>query len=214
MTEKNQELWIQISSGQGPEECALAVRKVFENLSKVALNSGLNLEILDSTSGRKPRAYESLLLNLSGIKADEFIRPWLGTVQWVCESPYRPGYKRKNWFVSVRILSAVSVDLVEVNTEDIQWKAVKASGPGGQHVNTTDSAVQALHRPTGIQVTASEARSQHSNKKRAVEKIKAILSAQMQDARDEHVQKQWLLHKELERGNPVKVFVGKEFRER
>lgn len=205
---------LQITSGQGPEECALAVRKVFETLSKAAARRGLAAEMLDSVPGRSSGTYRSLLLKLSGARAHSFARPWIGTIQWLCESPYRPGHERRSWFVGVSVVSAAAADHIELDTRDIDWKAVRASGPGGQHVNTTDSAVQAIHRPTGIRVTAAEERSQHANKKRALEKIRAVLSARLQDEKDKQAQKQWKMHLELERGSPVKVFAGKEFRER
>lgn len=210
----NQELLLQITSGQGPEEYALAVRKVFEAMSKEAARRGLTAEMLDSVPGRASGTYRSLLLRLSGRKAREFAGPWIGTIQWLCESPYRPGHERRSWFVGVSVHSAASAERLDVDPGDIAWKAVRASGPGGQHVNTTDSAVQAIHRPTGIRVTAAEERSQHANKKRALEKIRSVLSARIKDEKDKQAQKQWKMHLKLERGSPVKVFAGKEFRER
>ena len=89
---------------------------------------------------------------------------------------------------------------------------MRASGPGGQHVNKTDSAVQATHKPTGLQVSASDERSQHANKKRALEKLEAILISRQQESARKQKQQHWQKHGELERGNPVKVFVGKEFK--
>ena len=140
--------------------------------------------------------------------------PWIGTVQWICESPYRPCYKRKNWFIGINTLSSSSEENTSVRPEHIVWKTVKASGPGGQHVNTTDSAVQATHRLSGIRVTSSEGRSQYANKKRAIEKINAILWSRAEEKQRKEAQKRWKTHSELERGNPVKIFVGKEFKQR
>ena len=214
MTQNKKIVLVQITSGQGPNECALAVCKVFERLSKQAKRYGITTEILSSVPARKVGIYDSMLLSMSGRKVNDFIKSWLGTIQWICESPYRPRYKRKNWFVGVHLLPVISVVNLDVKAEDMTWKAVKASGPGGQHVNKTDSAVQAMHHPSGIQVTCSEGRSQHANKKRAFEKISALLLSRMKDKKKKQVHKQWKTHKELERGNPVKVFVGKEFRER
>lgn len=213
MANNNEELWLQITSGQGPEECALAVRRVSETLSKTAVIQGINFEILDSVSSRKSGAYKSMLVSLSGLNVRDFLAPWIGTILWVCESPYRPKYARKNWYVGVAIFPATNLDQVDVDPRDISWKAVKAAGPGGQHVNKTNTAVLAIHRPSGITVTAAEERSQHANKKRAIEKIRAVISTRIESEKANQAQKQWREHNKLERGNPVKTFVGREFME-
>lgn len=213
MRQNQKAILLQITSGQGPNECALAVRKVFDRLLKKAERHGVAVEILDSVPARKINTYDSMLLSLSGNKADDFIKPWLGTIQWICESPYRPRYKRKNWFVGIHLLPYTEAGNADVSPEDVTWKAVKSSGPGGQHVNTTDSTVQATHNPSGIKVTCSEGRSQHANKKRALAKISVILLSRMGEKQKKQAHTKWKAHQELERGNPVKVFVGKEFRE-
>lgn len=214
MTQGDEKIRVRITAGRGPAECALAARKLLERLSKAAARRGVKVEILETAPGRKPETYESVLLSLSGKKATAFIRPWIGTIRWICDSPYRPHHRRKNWYVGVDLATPRTTETIEVHPGDIEWKAVKSSGPGGQHVNTTDSAVQATHRPSGIKVTASEGRSQHANRKRAVEKIRAALSAQAEQEKAKAARRQWQANKGLERGNPVKTFTGKGFRER
>lgn len=214
MSKQYNKAWLQITSGQGPDECALAVRKLVSRIVKDAGAANLTAELLDSVEGRKRGTYSSALLCLSGVKARAFSTAWLGTIQWVCESPYRRGYKRKNWFVGVSVFEVSSFENVVVRSCDVTWKTMRASGPGGQHVNTTDSAVQATHRPTGLQVTASDARSQHANKRLALEKLEVILASRQQEGLAKQKRDYWRKHNELERGNPVKVFVGKAFKER
>jgi len=214
MSKQKAKIWLQITSGQGPDECALAARKLVSVIIKNARAAELSVELLDGIEGRKRGTYSSALIGLSGAKADAFSKAWIGTIQWICESPYRNAYKRKNWFVGVCLIELASCENVAVRSCDVTWKTMRASGPGGQHVNTTDSAVQATHMPTGLQVSAGDARSQHTNKKLALEKLEVILASRQQESLAMQKQDYWRKHRELERGNPVKVFVGKEFKKR
>lgn len=207
-----QSVYLQLTSGQGPQECALAVAKLFEHMKKEAAKQAACLEIVEAVEGAASGTYSSMLIQLTGKGAEVFSAPYVGTIQWICESPYRPKHKRKNWFVGITLVSLAHHDMQEINPADISWKAVKASGPGGQHVNTTDSAVQAHHLPSGVRVTSSEGRSQHDNKKRALEKIRAVLSMRREEEKKENNQQRWQNNNDLERGNPVKVFVGQKFK--
>ncbi|MBP7252647.1 MAG: peptide chain release factor H [Alphaproteobacteria bacterium] len=214
MTAPSSHCWVQISAGQGPDECALAVQLIAHRIVQEASQYALKAEFVDSVAGSRPGTFISALIGLRGSTFDAFIEEWRGTVQWICASPYRPGYKRKNWFVGVEVLAATSTDQSEVNMKDIVFETMRASGPGGQHVNTTDSAVRAIHRPTGTTVVAREERSQHMNKKLAVARIENILEQTQQAALTSERQILWKHHNQLERGNPVRVFEGEKLKER
>lgn len=97
---------VQISAGQGPEECCLAVAKAFEALQKEAARHHCQLQVLEAVEARRPSTYKSLLLSLeaqAGYDDTQWIEAWQGSLQWICESPYRLRYPRKNWFVGVRL---------------------------------------------------------------------------------------------------------------
>ena len=100
-----------------------------------------------------------------------------------------------------------------IHARDVTFDTFRAGGPGGQHHNTTDSAVRATHRPTGLTAAAREERSQHRNKSLALERLHHLMAAQT--AIDEAAQKARHneLHHALERGNPVRCFKGHTFRE-
>jgi len=67
-------------------------------------------------------------------------------------SPFRPEHQRKNWFVGIEVLE--QVENTHFHPRDVKWETMRASGPGGQHVNRTESAVRVTHMPTGIQASA------------------------------------------------------------
>ena len=116
-----------------------------------------------------------------------------GTVLWVSASPFRPHHKRRNWFAGIRRFEADPV--LAFRPEDVEVTVSRSSGPGGQHVNTADTRVQALHRPTGLRTTACEERSQLQNRRLALARLEA---------------EAWRGHRELERGNPAFVIRGRE----
>ena len=205
---------LQLSSGRGPVECEMAVGKLRDKIEGSADQQKVTCQRIDETAGQQRGAYSSVVLEVSGLDAQKYSEGWLGTIQWVCESPYRRGAKRKNWFVGVSLLDENGDNSQSINNDDLVWKTVKASGPGGQHVNKTDSAVQLTHKPTGIQVRASSERSQHANKKTALEKLETHLKNIASQEEAQFEKHKWSENLQVERGSPVKVFYGMEFKEK
>ena len=153
MTDRKQEVWLQVTAGQGPSECAWAVVRVLEQIQREATLASLEFRTIKIEPG--PGTAQSALISISG-DADlkGFANSWRGTVQWTARSPFRPAHKRKNWFVGIDILEPV--DETGFNVKEVRWETMRASGPGGQHVNRTESAVRVTHLPTGVQATAME----------------------------------------------------------
>lgn len=204
---------VQITAGQGPEECCLGVAKAWQALQTEAKRHACRLELVESVSAARISNYKSLLLSLEGEHANSstaWIQEWQGSVQWICESPYRLRHPRKNWFIGVRLFKSEE----RAADHTISYQACRASGPGGQHVNKTDSAIRATHLASGISVKVQTERSQYANKKLA-----QLLIAQKLAERDEQQALQQnrdrrLSHLELERGGAGLVFVGPEFKRR
>ena len=99
-----------------------------------------------------------------------------GSVLWICKSPYRPGHKRKNWYVDVSILDQVP----RISEERmVRFETFCSGGKGGQHVNKVETGVRIIHVPTGISVVSTEARSQGTelNDETAPADYAAILDA-------------------------------------
>lgn len=204
--------FLQISAGQGPDECCWVVGRVAETLQKEGKKAGIEVQVVEQTpAGTSRSLYQSLLLKLEGEDLSSFSKKWTGTIQWIGESLFRPGHKRKNWFVGVQPYNPPAD--VAVSEKDLIIQRVRASGPGGQKVNKTSSAVRIIHQPSGISIKAQDQRSQSKNydaaRQRLVERIRQThrqLQEEAQSALREN-------HTSLERGNPVRIFKGKRFQE-
>lgn len=210
----SEKFWLQITSGRGPAECQIAVAKLADVLAKEARKAGLACEVLDLVEGRERGTALSALLSLEGEGARNFGAKSRGSVLWICASPLRPGHKRKNWFVGVQMLAPPETGTAEFRAVDVVFEAMRASGPGGQHVNKTESAVRAIHRPTGFVATAREERSQVMNKKLALARLAGILAEGIESAKAVAERDRWAQHDVLERGRPVRTFEGPSFKER
>ena len=199
------EIWLQVSAGQGPAECAWAVVKTVEEMEREAGRLGLGFRAALEPGPRAGTA-QSALVSLTGEASalEAFAGSWHGTVQWIARSPFRPEHQRKNWFVGVARLDPV--EETRYQPAELRWETMRASGPGGQHVNRTESAVRVSHVPTGVQATAAEERSQHRNRKlalaRLAEKLEELNAARTAAAQEER----WRAHRKLERGNAMRVF--------
>ncbi len=205
---------LQLTANTGPEECCLAVRKALQVLLRECADTGVSAEVLEDVPGEKPGNLRSVLLALEGDAAPAAALRWRGSVQWSCSSPYRPGHKRKNWFIGAEVFEPDVPNAGEaLRDKDLRFETLRASGPGGQHVNKTDSAVRATHLPTGLSVKVQTERSQHANKRLA----RALLAHKLTSAAAEDAQtaraERWLQHHGVERGNPTRQFKGEGFRE-
>jgi len=96
--------------------------------------------------------------------------------------------------------------------QDIRFETLRASGPGGQHVNKTESAVRAIHVPTGLTTVSQEQRSQRANKRIARRKLWVLLDARRSDGAADEKQARWQQHHALERGNAVRTYHGAGFK--
>ncbi len=192
---------LQLSAGQGPAECELAVGLLLQAL----LAEFPALRVEEAAPGRHPGTYRSCLLTGEG-------EPPLpeGTIQWICPSPYRPGHKRKNWFVDVS--PAGETAPVVFDAAQIRFETFRSGGKGGQHVNKVETGVRAVHLPTGLAVASTAARSQQMNKRLALDRLCSLLA--QRNAADAEALKACnrLEHYRLERGNPLRVYEGPAFK--
>jgi len=198
---------LQISSAQGPLECQLAVAKALRRLQEEAAAAGLTVTVLELVDGDRAGTLRSVFLELDGEQAHMLATRWVGTLQWVCASPFRPRHARKNWFIGVESCAPMPPP----GDSEVRFEAIRARGPGGQHVNKTSSAIRATHLASGISVRVESERSQHANKRMALQ----LLAWRLQQQAEEHAARQRhdrrMQHHAVERGNPTRVFRGEAF---
>ncbi|PQJ10816.1 peptide chain release factor H [Flavipsychrobacter stenotrophus] len=194
---------IQITSGRGPVECCRVVARLQEMMLKQAKQYGITFTVLSNTKGELAGTLQSAVIQAEGNTLSAFTKEWQGTVQWIAQSPYRKMHKRKNWFAGVEIFDPMQQ--LKWNINDVRLDTCRSSGPGGQNVNKVETAVRGTHIPSGIQVLASDSRSQLQNKKLCLERLEAKVLAWQTTQLTALQQTQWQEHNILERGNPVKV---------
>lgn len=213
---QNNRCWLQLSAGKGPLECSFLAAKVLKIIEKELIQNNINFKVLDIQEDEKAHCYKSVLLSLEGQKGEEwllkdFLSRWAGTVKWQCQSPFRPKHKRKNWFMGIEAFT--EPDKLSWNEQDIKVELYRSSGPGGQHVNKTETAVRVTHIPTGFRAIAQEERSQRMNLALAKLRLMQELSDYNIKIEREQNQQKWQKHQDLERGNPKITFVGLNFSE-
>ncbi len=204
---------LQLTANTGPEECCLAVRKALAQLLRECDGAKVHAELLEQVPSEVPGNFRSVLLALEGDAAGTLAKRWRGSVLWICPSPYRPGHKRKNWFIGVEVFEtdAPGATGEPLYDKDLRFETLRASGPGGQHVNKTDSAVRATHVPSGLSVKVQTERSQHANKRLARALLAHKLAAQADDAASAARNQRWRQHHGVERGNAARAFRGEGF---
>lgn len=202
-------IYLQLSTGQSPAECQFFAKHIFHKILREAEKADLSTDIISEM----PSKYGllSAVVAISGSRETEFAARWLGSLQWIAKSPFRPNHLRKNWFIAVSRLPELPA-LPE--NDEIRVETCRAGGKGGQHVNKTESAVRAVHLSTGVAVRVESERSQHANKKRALQLLAMKLAEHLSQQNQRYQQNQHSQLYQLERGNAVRVFHGMDFVEK
>ena len=201
--------WLQITSGQGPVECQRFVAYLAKEILADATTRGLDCRLIENSPGEQRETLRSALLSLDGDQIAAFTSCWEGTIKWICPSPYRRHHRRKNWYAGVRKIAPS--DTPSWSASALRIDTMRSSGPGGQHVNKTSSAVRVTHLPTGLSVVAQQERSQHRNRSLALAQLALIFEQSAQNIRNEKQQELWLNHWQLERGKETRVYNGPKF---
>ncbi len=198
--------FLEINSGAGGTESCDWASMLARMYVRWSEQHGYKVELLAETSGEEA-GIKSAAYRISGPNAYGWLKSESGVHRLVRISPFDSAARRHTSFSSIWVYPVVDEDIeVDINTSDLRVDTYRSSGAGGQHVNTTDSAVRITHIPTGIVVTSSE-KSQHQNRANAMAALKSRLYQIELDRRNASIQEAHEAKGDAGWGNQIRSYV-------
>ncbi|MDP5215993.1 peptide chain release factor 2 [Ruegeria sp. 2205SS24-7] len=198
--------FLEINSGAGGTESCDWASMLARMYVRWAEKKGYKVELQSESAGEEA-GIKSAAYKISGHNAYGWLKSESGVHRLVRISPFDSAAKRHTSFSSVWVYPVVDDNIeIEVNPADIRIDTYRSSGAGGQHVNTTDSAVRITHIPTGIVVTSSE-KSQHQNRDIAMKALKSRLYQQELDRRNAAINEAHEAKGDAGWGNQIRSYV-------
>lgn len=196
---------LQISAGVGPVEVRRFVSKLAERFERMCSERGFSP--VDITFHGDEHEPHSVAFRFPSTPP-AWLRGEQGTHVLVHRSRERSKAARKRWFAAVEILDDVTPEGggMTISKDEIVVSACRASGPGGQHVNKTSSAIHLHHLPSGIRIRSSSERSQKANMDQALRRLGAMLRDRANRTRAHERAAHRSSHHRLIRGNPVRTY--------
>ena len=199
--------YLEIHAGAGGTESQDWAEMLFRMYARWAERRGFKVETVEYQAGEQAGIKSATLL-LKGENAYGYGKTESGVHRLVRISPYDSAAKRHTSFSSVWVYPVIDDDIdIEINPADLKIDTYRASGAGGQHVNTTDSAVRITHQPTGIVVASQNDRSQHKNRATAMNMLKARLFEREMQMREAAASGEYQEKSEIGWGHQIRSYV-------
>ena len=199
--------YLEIHAGAGGTESQDWAEMLFRMYGRWAERRGFKVETVEYQAGEQA-GIKSATLHIKGEGAYGYAKTESGVHRLVRISPYDSSARRHTSFSSVWVFPVIDDTFeIEINPADLKIDTYRASGAGGQHVNTTDSAVRITHQPSGIVVASQQDRSQHKNREIAMNMLKArIYEAEMR-AREEAASAEHSAKSDIGWGHQIRSYV-------
>ena len=203
---------VAINAGAGGTEAQDWVQMLFRMYKRWAEDKGMKVNVIDFLAGEEA-GIKNVTFTVSGPYAYGLLKSEHGIHRMVRISPFDATGRRHTSFASVSVLPEVDTDIkIEIDEKDLRVDTYRASGPGGQHVNKTSSAVRITHLPTGIVVQCQNEKSQHRNKDMAMKVLRAKLYELEKKKQEAKKQELHQSQKEIAWGSQIRSYVFNPYR--
>nr|WP_330392342.1 peptide chain release factor 2 [Hespellia stercorisuis] len=198
---------VTLHAGAGGTESCDWTNILYRMYTRWAEKKGFSMEVLDYLDG-DITGIKGITFEVNGENAYGYLQSEKGVHRLVRISPFNSAGKRQTSFASCDVIPDIEEDIdIEVNDEDIRIDTYRSSGAGGQHINKTSSAIRITHLPTGIVVQCQNERSQHMNKEKAMQMLKAKLFLLRQQEQAENMAGIRGEVKDINFGNQIRSYV-------
>lgn len=198
---------VTLHAGAGGTESCDWANMLYRMYTRWAERKGFSVQVLDFLDG-DVAGLKAITFQVNGENAYGYLKSEKGVHRLVRISPFNAAGKRQTSFASCDVVPDIEDDIdIEINDDDLKIDTYRASGAGGQHVNKTSSAIRITHLPTGIVVQCQNERSQHNNKEKAMQMLKAKLYLLKEQEQAEKVSDIRGEIKEIGFGNQIRSYV-------